>query len=86
MKLSEASKNGRQMAGIFFLPVIGLYLAAYYLLGKRCTYRWGNFEVTPLETVTRGEYLLMRLFPAAVALLGIGGVVGLAYLLNIPIN
>jgi len=86
MKISESSKSSYQLVSILFLPVIVLYLLAYYLLGKRCTYRWGNFDVTPLEPVTRNEYLFMRLFPAAVALLGLGLVIGISYLLNIPVN
>jgi hypothetical protein len=86
MKISGSSKNSYQVISILFLPVIVLYLLAYYLLGKRCTYRWGNFDVTPLEPVTKNEYLFMRLFPAVIALLGFGLVLGISYLLNIPVN
>ena len=61
----------RQIVGISALPAIGLYLLAYQILGKHCTYRWGNFEVTPLEPLTRNEYLFTHLFPSAVIILGI---------------
>lgn len=86
MKISESAKQTRQWASFFFLPVLGLYLLAYRLLGKRCTYHWGNFEVTPLEPISRKEYLFMRLFPGLIALLGLLFIGMVSYFLNIAIN
>jgi hypothetical protein len=75
MKTSETSQPRRQpwrqIASLFALPGIGLYLLAYQILGKQCTYRRRNFEVTPLEPLTRREYLFIRIFPAAVVTTGI---------------
>ncbi len=76
----------RQVASLFFLPAIGLYMLAYRLLGLRHTYRLGNFDVTPLEQVSEGQFLFTRLFPVIVALLVITIVWGIAYSLGIPIN
>ncbi len=89
MKTSQASNKPtawRQVASLFFLPAIGLYMLAYRLLGLRHTYRLGNFDVTPLEQVSEGQFLFTRLFPVIVALLVIAIVWGIAYSLGIPIN
>lgn len=88
MKTSETSqKTGsplRQFVSLFVLPAIGLSLVSYRILGKRCTYRWGNLEVTPLEPINRGEYLFTRLFPSGVVLFGVILLMGVSYLLGLP--
>ncbi|MBI1879839.1 MAG: hypothetical protein HYR94_16735 [Chloroflexi bacterium] len=88
MKTTQTSPkmSWRQAASLFFLPTIGLYLVTYRLLGKRCTYHLGNFDVTPLEPITANEYLFTRLFPAFIALVGIGFIVGIAYLMGMPLK
>ncbi len=90
MKTSETSKGRgqiwRQIAGIFALPAIGMYMLAYQILGKRCTYRWGNFDVTPLEPMSRNEHFFTRIFPSVVAILGIVIIMLIGYALGMPIN
>jgi hypothetical protein len=89
MKSSEVSEKPavwRQVVSVFFLPAIGLCWLGYRLQGVRCTYQVGNFDVTPLERVTERQYVLMRAFPLIVGIFFMGLVLGLAYLLNIPIN
>jgi hypothetical protein len=87
MKISPSSKISwpHYIACLLCLPVIWLYLAGYRVQGVRCEYRLGNFDVTPLEPVTQGQYSLMRAFPLFLML----GVVGLswivAYLAGTPI-
>ena len=76
----------RQISSIFVLPAIGLYLVAYRLLGKRCTYRWGNFDVTPLEPITKNEYLFTRLFPAGVVIAGILLLMLMSYFLSLTLT
>ncbi len=64
-----AQKFIRHMIGVFVSPVILFYKVAYWLMGKRCVYHWGNFDVTPLQPVTANEDLFARLFPTTIALL-----------------
>ena len=82
----ETTLGWRQISSIFVLPAIGLYLVAYRLLGKRCTYHWGNFDVTPLEPITKNEYLFTRLFPASVVSAGILLLMLISYFLSLPLN
>lgn len=90
MKASKTSPKTdltwRQVGSIFVLPAIGLYMIAYQLLGKRCTYHWGNFDVTPLEPITRNEYLFTRLFPSGVVILGIALLMLIGYAMGMPLN
>ena len=78
MKVFEASEKPlwRQVVSLLFLPAIGLCLLGYRVQGVRCTYRLGNFNVTPLEEVSERQYLLMRAFPLIVGLIVIGLVFG----------
>jgi len=90
MKTSKTSQKTaftwRQIASLFALPAIGLYMVAYQLLGKRCAYRWGNFDVTPLDPITKNEYLFTRLFPSGVVILGIALLMLIAYASGMPLS
>ena len=88
MGTSESSKQRwdkiiRAVAGVFALPVIPLYMLSYRLMGKRCSYRWGETDVRPLDHLTENQYLFTRLFPALVPLSIIGLVVIASYVLGI---
>jgi len=90
MKTSKTSQKTtltwRQVVSFFALPAIGLYMVAYHLIGKRCTYRWGNLDVMPLEPITRNEYLFTRLFPSGVVILGIILLMLVGYALGLPLS
>ncbi len=88
MKASKTSSKSnftwwQQVVGFLILPTIGLYIIAYQLLGKRYTYRRGNVDVTPLEPITRNEYLFTRLFPAGVILISFMILLLVGYLLQL---
>jgi putative Mn2+ efflux pump MntP len=90
MKTSKTSQktisSWRQIVSFFLLPAIGLYIIAYQFIGKRCSYRWGNFDVTPLEPISKNEYLFTRLFPSGMIILGIMLIMLVSYILGIPVN
>lgn len=91
MRTSESSKQIRgkivhYAAGIYALPIIPLYMLAYRLMGKRCTYRWGEADVRPVDHLTENQYLFTRLFPALVPLTVIGLIIIASYILGVPIE
>lgn len=90
MKTSETSNRTndflRQLISLFALPTIGLSMLAYHFLGKRCTYRRGNFEVTPLQPLTPREYWFTRLFPPGILIISILGVMLVGYILGLPVT
>jgi hypothetical protein len=90
MKTSETSKHisdfFRQLISLSAFPSIALSMLAFQLLGKRCIYRRGNFEVTPLEPLTMREYWFTRLFPPGVLVLSILGVMLIGYSLGFPLT
>jgi len=88
MKTSDSSRNGwsrliRHLIGMISLPIIGLYIVAYRLMGKRCIYYWGEMDVRPVEPLTENQYLFTRLFPALIPLSVIALVWIASRLLNI---
>jgi hypothetical protein len=38
-----------RLAGLIALPVIPFYMLSYRLMGRRCTYRWPETDVRPLD-------------------------------------
>jgi hypothetical protein len=82
MKTSQVSPQPSlwlQIISIFTLPVVGLYILAYRLLGIRYRYTLGNFEVTPRQPLTQGQHLFIRAFPTMVLTPIFGLVMALAY-------
>lgn len=59
----------RNFIGIFSLPLILLYMIAYYLVGVRVTYHWGDIDVRPMTPISQGQFLFSRLLPIVVAIL-----------------
>ncbi len=80
---SKLNATWRQTISFLILPTIGLYVVAYQLLGKRYTYRRGNVDVTPLEPMTKNEYLFTRLFPVGVILVSFVILLLVGYLLQL---
>lgn len=73
MKTSDPSRNAwrrliRHLIGLISLPIIGLYIVAYRLMGKPCIYYRGEIDVRPVEPLTENQYLFTRLFPALIPL------------------
>jgi hypothetical protein len=71
MKISQASAKKSiwvQIASIFALPILGLYIIAYRLLGIPYTYRFGNFDLIPRKKLTKNQHLFIRTFPMIVLL------------------
>jgi hypothetical protein len=68
MKVLQKSENLNRLICIPALPVIGLYLLAYRLLGVHATYQLGEFDVRPLQPVTRNQFLFSRVFTGFVLL------------------
>jgi hypothetical protein len=58
----------RNVVGILGLPLILLYTIAYRLVGVSTTYQWGDIDVRPTTSVTQGQFLFSRIFPAVVAI------------------
>src|SRR5689334_19620135 len=54
--------------GFLVIPHELLHIAAYRMIGKRCSYQWGDSFVTALEPCTRGQQLFCLLFPLIVSL------------------
>jgi hypothetical protein len=48
-KRSELAKLIGRLAGLIALPVIPFYLLSYRLMGRRCTYRWPETDVRPVD-------------------------------------
>lgn len=86
MKVLQKSENLNRLISIPVLPVIGLYLLAYRLLGISATYHLGEFDVRPLQPVTRNQFRFSRIFPAIVAFVGLGLLVIVSHALGKPIN
>jgi len=89
MRTSESSKEiwgkvVRYAVSIYALPIIPFYMLAYRLMGKRCTYRWGEADVRPVDHLTENQYLFTRLFPALIPLTVIGLVIIASHILGIP--
>jgi len=71
---------------MLFLPAIWLCLIGYRIQGVHCEYRLGNFDVSPLQSVTQRQYNLMRAFPLFLMIVVVGLVWLVAYLAGIPIR
>jgi hypothetical protein len=56
------------VAAAFALPIIPLYILAFRLLGKECTYHWPATDVRPTESISENQYLFIRAFPMLVFL------------------
>jgi hypothetical protein len=52
-----------RLGGYLLIPHELLHVLGFRLVGKRCTYRWGESYVTPLEPMSRWQLLVGRLFP-----------------------
>ena len=48
-KRSELAKLIGRVAGSMVLPVIPFYILSYRLMGRRCTYRWPETDVRPVD-------------------------------------
>jgi len=57
-----------RLEGYLLIPHELLHVLGYRLVGKRCTYRWGDRRVTPVGPLTRSEQLVGLLFPFAVCM------------------
>ncbi len=57
-----------RIEGYLLIPHEMLHVIGYRLVGKRCTYRWGDNRVTPIDPLTRGERLVGLLFPFIVCM------------------
>jgi hypothetical protein len=54
------------LLGYFAIPHELLHLLGYRLVGRRCTYHWGQLYVTPLEAMPLRHRLVGLLLPAFV--------------------
>lgn len=52
-----------RIEGYLLIPHELLHVLGYRLVGKRCTYRWGEHQVRPAGPMTRRERLVGLLFP-----------------------
>lgn len=65
----ENSKEGTLSLGqLFAIPHELLHIVGYWLVGKRCEYKWGNDYVKTVDSMTRGERLVGLLFPFVVCM------------------
>jgi len=81
--IKKTGQGFRRLISLSALPAIGLSVLAYQILGKRCTYRWGNLEVTPLEPISKNEYLFTKVFPSGVVIFGIIIIMSVGYIAGI---
>jgi hypothetical protein len=58
-----------RIEGYLLIPHELLHVAGYWLVGKRCLYRWGNRYVTTIDPMTRNQELVGLLFPFAVCMM-----------------
>lgn len=59
-------KRISRLGGYLALPHELLHVAGYWLVGKRCEYRWGNFYVSPIDSMKPRERLIGIFFPFAI--------------------
>lgn len=52
-----------RIEGYLLIPHELLHVIGYWLVGKRCAYRWGDHQVRPAGPLTRSERLVGLLFP-----------------------
>lgn len=52
-----------KLGGYYLMPHELLHVLAYWMLGKPCYYKWGDYCVKPLEKMRRNERLFTSLFP-----------------------
>jgi hypothetical protein len=76
----------QQVLGWVVWPALALARLAYRLLGKRCTYRPGQVELTPLEPLSRAELLFVRLFPSGLVVGAILLVMAAGYALGLSLS
>lgn len=67
MQLEDSRTKPKQqqphLEGYLLIPHELLHVFGYWLVGKRCRYRWGQSYVTPLEPLARWQDLVGTLFP-----------------------
>ena len=55
-----------KLGGYYLIPHELLHVLAYWIIGKRCFYQWGDWKVKSLQPKTRREKLFVLLFPITV--------------------
>lgn len=58
----------KKYEGIFLVPHELLHVAAHRLIGRKCSYKWGENRVYPLEPCSWREDVFCLLFPLIVTL------------------
>jgi hypothetical protein len=56
--------------GLLLLPYQFLQIIGYRLVGVHCHREFGHFGVEPLKPVTQAQYLIGKLFPLFIVVLG----------------
>lgn len=66
MKQAKNRSALSRFGGYLSIPHELLHVVGYRLVGKQCSYQWGDFRVTPLGSMTLWERLVGLLFPFGV--------------------
>ena len=90
-----------RIEGYLLIPHELLHVIGYKLVGKRCSYHWGQHYITTLDPMTRNEELVGLLFPFVACIVvwlvllplpfvalfygGLAWAVGLSLLFSVPI-
>ncbi len=75
-----------KLGGYYLIPHELLHVLAYRLIGKRCHYQWGDWQVKSLQPKNRRENLFVLLFPFITCIGVGGGLVSLSFAVLILTN